>query len=75
VLAEPPPQVLLTLFADSGINFDLAFWIADPQEGSGGIRSAINLAIWQAFQEHGIEIPYPQREVRLIGDTPKPAVP
>jgi small-conductance mechanosensitive channel len=67
VLAEPAPQALLTLFADSGINLELGFWIADPQEGTGGVRSAINLSIWRSFREHGIEIPFPQREVRLIG--------
>jgi small-conductance mechanosensitive channel len=57
VLTDPPPQALLTAFADSGINLDLGFWIADPQQGTGGVRSAINLAIWRAFREHGIEIP------------------
>ncbi|MBL8402658.1 mechanosensitive ion channel domain-containing protein, partial [Accumulibacter sp.] len=67
VLAEPAPQALLTLFAESGINLELCFWIADPQEGTGGVRSAINLMIWNSFREHGIEIPFPQREVRLLG--------
>jgi small-conductance mechanosensitive channel len=50
VLADPPPQALLTAFADSGINLDLGFWIADPQEGTGGVRSAINMAIWRSFR-------------------------
>lgn len=67
VLAEPAPQVLLTSFADSGINLDLGFWIGDPQQGTGAVRSAINMAIWRSFRENGIEIPFPQREVRLIG--------
>jgi hypothetical protein len=49
VLADPAPQVLLTAFAESGINLDLGFWIADPQEGTGGVRSAINMAIWRSF--------------------------
>ncbi len=67
VLAEPVPQALLTLFADSGINLELGFWIADPQAGIGSVRSAINLSIWRSFHEHGIEIPFPQREIRLLG--------
>jgi len=67
VLAEPAPQALLTLFADSGINLELGFWIADPQAGTGSVRSAINLSIWRSFHEHGIEIPFPQREIRLLG--------
>jgi small-conductance mechanosensitive channel len=67
VLSDPAPQVLLSAFADSGINLDLGFWIGDPQEGTGGVRSAISLAIWHSFSAEGIEIPFPQREVRLVG--------
>lgn len=70
VLADPPPQALLTAFADSGINLDLGFWINDPEEGTGGVRSAVNLAIWRAFRTHGVEIPFPQHEVRIVGDAP-----
>ena len=73
VLAEPTPQVLLMAFAESGINLDLNFWISDPQNGTGSIRSAINLSIWRAFREHGIQIPFPQREVRLLGGFPAAA--
>ena len=62
--------MLLTAFADSSINLELGFWIADPQAGTGNVRSDINLAIWQAFAEHGIQIPFPQREVRLLGPVP-----
>ncbi|WP_291991918.1 mechanosensitive ion channel domain-containing protein [Candidatus Accumulibacter sp. ACC003] len=75
VLSEPPPQVLLMAFADSGINLDLLFWITDPENGTGSIRSAINLAIWRAFRENGIQIPFPQREVRLIGGLPSTVAP
>jgi small-conductance mechanosensitive channel len=74
VLADPPPKALLTLFADSGINLELGLWIADPQEGTGLVRSEINLAIWRTFRQNGIDIPFPQREVRLIGGTPPAAV-
>jgi small-conductance mechanosensitive channel len=66
VLADPPPKAFLVAFADSGINLELGFWIADPEEGSLQIKSDIHLAIWKAFREAGIEIPYPQREVRLL---------
>jgi small-conductance mechanosensitive channel len=68
VLADPPPRVFLTLFADSSINLELGFWIDDPEEGKGNVISDINLAIWRAFREHGIEIPFPQREVRLLNE-------
>lgn len=68
VLADPAPAVMLTDFADSGINLELGVWISDPEAGTGGVRSDINIAIWNAFRENGIEIPYPQREVRVLGN-------
>ena len=68
VLADPPPRVFLTLFADSSINLELGFWIDDPEEGKGNVISDINLAIWRAFRDHGVEIPFPQREVRLLNE-------
>ena len=64
VLADPAPGAGLSAFAENGINLDLGFWLADPEAGTGGVRSDINLAIWKAFRENQIEIPYPQREVR-----------
>lgn len=69
VLAEPVPAVLLREFADSGINLEMRFWVADPENGLGRLRSAINLAIWRGFKEHGVSIPFPQREIRILKDT------
>lgn len=50
-------------FADSAINFRLNFWIDDPQNGIGNIKGEAYLALWDAFQENNIQIPYPHREV------------
>lgn len=72
VAADPPPQAFLVLFADSGINLELLFWIEDPDTVSAlKVRSELNVAIWKTFAEAGISIPFPQREVRLLGDVPK----
>ncbi len=68
VLADPAPTALLTGFADSGINLEVAFWVDDPEKGASLLRSDINLAIWHAFREAGVDIPYPQREVRVRND-------
>ena len=68
VLADPAPAVLLKEFADSGINLELGFWVGDPEQGVGGLRSDINLALWRGFKQAGIAIPYPQREVRILKD-------
>lgn len=66
-LAEPPPKALLVAFGESGIDLRVNLWIKDPQEGTLGVVSEINRAIWRRFQEEGIQIPYPQREVRVLG--------
>lgn len=68
VLADPPPRVFLTMFADSSIHLELGFWIADPEEGKGNVISDVNFAIWHAFRAHGVEIPFPQREVRVVNE-------
>jgi len=67
VLTEPPPAVFLKEFADSGINLELGVWIADSGKGTGQLRSDINLAIWREFKQAGISIPFPQREIRILG--------
>lgn len=66
VLAEPAPQAFVVGFADSGINLELGFWIDDPEVGVMPLRSELNLAIWRQFRQSGIEIPYPQREIRIL---------
>jgi len=70
VLIEPAPEVQIKGFADNGINLSLTIWIPDPEEGSGALQSAIFLEIWQSFQKSNISIPYPQREVRILGNPP-----
>ena len=42
-------------------------WINDPHNGKLGVQSGLNRAIYRRFKEAGIEIPYPQREVRVLG--------
>ncbi|SFN88400.1 Mechanosensitive ion channel [Formivibrio citricus] len=66
VVADPPPQAFLKNFGDNGIELELGAWIKDPENGVLSVRSAINLAIWHAFQANGIQIPFPQRELRIV---------
>jgi small-conductance mechanosensitive channel len=72
VLADPATQVFLKSFGDNGIDLELSIWINDPEAGQRGLCSEINLEIWRKFQESGIEIPYPQRDLRIIGGQPSP---
>ncbi|WP_094561482.1 mechanosensitive ion channel family protein [Synechococcus sp. 8F6] len=60
VLAEPAPKGLLLSYGDFAINYGLRFWIANPIEAPV-ISSAVNLEIWRAFKQQGIEIPFPQQ--------------
>jgi small-conductance mechanosensitive channel len=66
VLPEPRPAARLMGFGDSGIELELRFWIADPQQGVNNVRSDVNRAIWKAFKENGITIPVAQRDVRMV---------
>ena len=59
------PKVFLKEFAENGVVMELAVWIRDPSEGQNNLRSDINWAIWRRFKAAGIEIPFPQRVVRL----------
>ncbi len=67
VVASPAPVALLKSFGDSGINLDFFVWINDPEAGRGNLQSELNLQILDAFRKHGIAIPFPQREVRILG--------
>jgi len=60
VLPEPAPAATLVRFADSAIDLQLAFWIRDPEKGTGILRSQVNLEIWRRFRAEGIDIPFPQ---------------
>ena len=52
-------------FGDSSLDFTLRFWIRDPNDGLGTVRSAVMLAVWDAFKRDGIEFPFPQRDMNL----------
>jgi small-conductance mechanosensitive channel len=66
VLADPAPFAILAGFGDNGLNLELGFWIGDPEEGTGSVRSDIALELLAAFRARGVEIPFPQRDVRIL---------
>ena len=68
VLAFKAPVCHIVGFGDSSVDYILRFWISDPTGGLTNIRGNVYLALWDKFQEHDISIPFPQREVRLLGD-------
>ncbi|WGH77217.1 mechanosensitive ion channel family protein [Jannaschia ovalis] len=66
VLSIKPPVCHIVGFGDSSVDYILRFWISDPTDGLTNIRGNVYLALWDAFQEHGISIPFPQREMRVL---------
>ena len=69
VLREPPPRAFFTSFGDSAINYELRAWTADFGQWFQ-IHSELAAAMYTALQEAGMQIPLPQREVRVLGDGP-----
>ncbi|WBU56520.1 mechanosensitive ion channel family protein [Paracoccus sediminicola] len=68
VLAQRTPVCWITGFGDSSVDYVLRFWISDAQGGLTNVRGQVFIALWDAFKEHGISIPFPQREVRVLGE-------
>ena len=66
VLADPPPSAQLLGFAADGMDLSINFWILDPENGHGNVRSEVNLALLKLFDEQGVKIPYPQRDVHML---------
>ena len=66
VIADPKPSVQLSAFAADGLELTISFWIADPENGTGSVKSDVNLALLRLFNAEGIEIPFPQRVVRTL---------
>lgn len=69
-LVEPTPAAYLLGFGADGLDLELGLWINDAEQGTLGVRSDINRAIWQEFQRQGIDVPFPQRDVRIVSNTP-----
>ncbi len=66
VLTTKPPVCHIVGFGDSSVDYILRFWISDPTGGLTNVRGDVYLALWDAFKEGGISIPFPQREVRVL---------
>jgi small-conductance mechanosensitive channel len=63
VLAAPAPGVQLAGFGADGLDLAVLFWIGDPENGQGNVRSDVNLALLRTLSAAGVEIPFPQRVV------------
>jgi small-conductance mechanosensitive channel len=66
VLPEPSPAAWIAALGDNGIDVELAFWIADPDQGQAVLRGTVLRGALEAFRAEGIEIPFPKRDVTLV---------
>ena len=64
-LADPQPAAFLVNFAPDGLEFSLQFWLSDADQGRDEARSAINIAILAGLRLARIDIPVPQRALRV----------
>ncbi len=67
-MASKPPVCHIVGFGDSSVDYILRFWIKDPTGGLTNVRGAVFLALWDIFKENNISIPFPQREITVLGD-------
>jgi small-conductance mechanosensitive channel len=67
VLRDPAPTCHFMGFSAKALDFSLRFWINDPIEGSTNVKSAVVLALWDAFRREGIDFPSPVQDMRLHG--------
>jgi len=69
VLREPEmPDCELRGFGDSGVNFAIEFWVDGLDDGPNNFSSDVLFLVWDALQDGGFQIPYPQREIRILGN-------
>ena len=66
VLADPAPSVQLGAFSPDGMDLAINFWIRDPENGQGNVKSDVNLVVLDVLDREGIEIPCPQRVVHAV---------
>jgi small-conductance mechanosensitive channel len=74
VVEAPKSVCLLKGFGDSSVDLELRIWISDPQNGVSNVKSQVLLLVWDKFHEHGIEIPFPQRDLHIRSAEPVPVV-
>jgi small-conductance mechanosensitive channel len=65
VKSDPEPRVQLMGFGDSSVNLEIRIWTDDPEQGRANVISEVLLNVWDLFHQHGITIPYPQRDLHV----------
>ena len=64
---EMRPDCEIAGFGESGVNMFVEFWMEGIDDGPNRVGGDLLLMIFEALREHGVQIPFPQREVRVLG--------
>ncbi len=65
VNSDPAPKCLLRAFGENSLNLEIRVWVDDMTLGRGSVINEILINVWEKFQEHDIQVPYPQRDIHL----------
>jgi small-conductance mechanosensitive channel len=65
VLQTPEPRVWLRAFGESALDHEILVWIRDPEAGVGNVQSEILNRLWVLFRDNRIDVPFPQRDIRV----------
>ncbi len=68
ILETPMPTALLSRFAAEGMELEAGFWIADPENGAGNVRAAVNFELWRLCRQHGVRLPGQARAESSVKD-------
>lgn len=63
---EEQPDAEISGFGDSGINILVEYWMEGIDDGENRVDADLNMLIWKTLKEHNMQMPFPQREVRII---------
>jgi len=67
ILSEPPTNIAVSELADSSVNFVVRPWV--KRQDYWGVKFDLTRKIKEAFDENGIEIPFPQQVVHMLSET------
>lgn len=65
VMPVPKPAVLLLGFGENALNCEVRLWVDDPEDGIGNVKSELLKRVLHKFREHGVQLPFPQRDLHL----------
>ncbi|MGR8947675.1 MAG: mechanosensitive ion channel family protein [Gammaproteobacteria bacterium] len=65
---EERPDAEIASFGDNGINILVEFWMEGVDDGKNRVGADLLYSIWESIKEHDMQIPFPQREVRILNE-------